>query len=113
MLEYGNYIIFDNKEEFLKDWKVDDSWGACYNRYPLRDDRNPNDLRNFNKETIKEYIDKTPFAIRKWTGEHMGYSTVFLDEALLAMLRKTNQQIKMLQATKDNVLKRLGNIDNF
>jgi hypothetical protein len=112
MLEYGQYIIFDNKEEFLQDWTVSNIHGCRYNGYRLMDKRNPNNRRYFDNETIKDYIEKTPFAIKEWCNENgCGYVTISLDDALLTMLRKTNRQLKKLQEMKEEVLERLG-VDN-
>lgn len=109
MLEYGRYIIFDSKEEFLKDWTVSNIHGCRYNGYRLQDERNPNDLRNFDDETIQDFIRKPPFAIEKWCNEAgSGYSTVSLDVALLAILRDINRQLKNLQKIKEEILERLG-----
>jgi hypothetical protein len=111
MLEYGNYTIFDSKEEFLKDWTFDDVWGWRYDGYELM---NTKDRRIFDNETIKDFIKKPPFAIRKWSNENgCGYSTASLDEALLTLLRKTNRQLKNLQKLKEDIMERLGEIDHY
>ena len=108
MLEYGNYIIFDKKEEFLREWKIT-KWNDHYFRGQEFWDM---ETLRIIQENVNDYISKVPFAIYKFVGEGgCRYETVSVEQALETMLGKTSRQIEKLQKIQLELLERLG-VDN-